>query len=165
MWIYLLRHGVAEELGSGMTDADRPLTEQGRQKLRAARETWRRLLRDPSLVVTSPLLRARQTAEVFLEATDAAEVLRVDESLVPGAQPRDAVTMLEGLMLAGTESVALVGHEPHLGCLLGELITGQPRRPVPLKKGMLVGLQTEATTSLVCSLRFCLSQKDAAKLA
>ena len=72
--------------------------------------------------------------------------------------------MLESLLLEGTGSVSLIGHEPHLGCLLGVLLTGQERLSIPLKKGMLVGLRTSGSTSLVASLRFCLSQKAAAAI-
>ncbi|MGC6487613.1 MAG: SixA phosphatase family protein [Planctomycetota bacterium] len=164
MWIYLLRHGVAEDLRAGMDDGDRALTEEGWQKLRAASGSWRRLVRRPSVVVTSPLLRARETAEVFVETTGRPADLRVDACLEPIAPLSHATTMLEGLLLEGTESVALIGHEPQLGYLLGTLLTGQERLAVPLKKGMLVGLQTRGATSLLAGLRFCLSQKAAAKV-
>jgi len=164
MWIYLLRHGVAEDLRAGLDDEDRALTEEGRKKLRAAGAAWRQVVPSPGVVVTSPLLRARQTAEVYVEATGAPADRRVDACLSPVAPLRGAVSMLERQLLGGTDSVTLIGHEPHLGCLLGVLLTGQERLSIPLKKGMLVGLRTAGSTSLVASLRFCLSQKAAATL-
>jgi phosphohistidine phosphatase SixA len=59
----------------------------------------------------------------------------------------------------------VVGHEPNLGYLLGLLLTGHPRQPIPLKKGMLVGVETESGASLIAALRFSLTQKAAAQLA
>lgn len=164
MWIYLLRHGVAEDLRADLADEDRALTEEGRKKLRAAGAAWRHIVQTPDVVVTSPLLRARQTAEVFVEAVGAPTERRVDACLSPVAPLRGAVAMLESLLLEGPGSVSLIGHEPHLGCLLGVLLTGQERLSIPLKKGMLVGLRTSGSTSLVASLRFCLSQKAAAAI-
>jgi phosphohistidine phosphatase SixA len=75
------------------------------------------------------------------------------------------MSLLEIEALSQTKSVALVGHEPHLGYLLGALLTGHPRHPIPLKKGMLVGVETETSASLVAALRFALSSKLAGELA
>lgn len=164
MWIYLLRHGIAEDHRPGLADEDRALTDVGRQRLERAGAAWRELVPTPDIVVTSPLKRARQTADAFVAAVGFDADVRVDEGLVPGARTADAVTLLEGELLSRTGSVALIGHEPHLGYLLGSLVSGDPRLSIPLKKGMLVGLQTESTTTLVAGLRFALSQKAAARL-
>lgn len=165
MWIYLLRHGNAEDHAPDLPDEDRALTEEGKKRLRRAAPTWQRLVDAPDVIVTSPLRRARETAEVLVDAVRFAGNLRIDNALVPGATPSLAVTLIEAELLAGTGSIALVGHEPHLGHLLGALLTGQPRVAVPLKKGMLVGLEAESATSALATLRFALSQRAAARLA
>ena len=67
-------------------------------------------------------------------------------------------------MLAKTDSVAVIGHEPHLGYLLGALVTGQQQFSMPLEKGMLVGLQAEGATTILAGLRFALTTKAAAQL-
>lgn len=164
MWIYLLRHGVAEEPSAGRPDEQRALTEEGKGKLRQAGQAWSRLVRTPSLVITSPLLRARETTEEFARAVGSPAELRVDDALTPAADPMRALTLLEGEMLAKTHSVAVIGHEPHLGYLLGALVTGQQRLSMPLKKGMLVGLQAEGATTILAGLRFALTTKAAAQL-
>jgi phosphohistidine phosphatase SixA len=74
------------------------------------------------------------------------------------------MALLEAEQHAATPSVALVGHEPLLGHLLGLLLTGQTHLPVPFKKGMLVGVETPSSVSLIAALRFALSQKCAAEL-
>lgn len=165
MWIYLLRHGIAEDHAADVPDEDRALTDEGRKRLRRAARSWQRLVDAPDVIVTSPLRRARETAEVFVEAVRFAGNLRIDNALVPGATPSLAVTLLEAELLAGTDSVVLIGHEPHLGHLLGALLTGQPRVAVPMKKGMLVALEAENSTSVQATLRFALTQRAAGRLA
>jgi phosphohistidine phosphatase len=162
--IHLLRHGIAEDQAPGCDDAARALTDEGRKRLRKAADAWRVVVAPPDVVWTSPLLRARQTCEIFCAAVGFAGEVRVCADLVPEAAPSRALALLEGEALCGTGSVALVGHEPHLGYLLGLLLTGQGRMPVPFKKGMLVGVETESRTSLVGQLRFALTQKLAGEL-
>jgi phosphohistidine phosphatase len=164
MWIYLLRHGNAEDLRPGQGDDDRALTLEGEQRLERAGPTWRRLVGPPDVVLVSPLRRARQTADAFVKAVRFAGEVRVESALVPSASPMLAVALLEAESLAQTGSVAVVGHEPHLGYLLGAMVTGNPRITMPLKKGMLVGVETDSVTSLRGELRLCLTQKSAARL-
>lgn len=164
MWIYLLRHGIAEEPGPATPDDARALTDEGWRRLRRAGEAWRRLIEPLDVVLTSPLRRARETTTALLEAVECRAEPRIEEALVPHGAPSLATTLLEAELLQGTDRVAVVGHEPHLGYLLGALLTGHPRLAVPLKKGMLVALQCESTTSLVCGLRWSLTHKAAARL-
>jgi phosphohistidine phosphatase len=165
MHIYLLRHGIAEDGGPGLRDRDRALTDEGWKRLRKAAPAWRRLCELPEVVLVSPLRRAHETASVFCEALPGHGTLRTETALVPEAEVLAAARLLEAEQLAGTRSIALIGHEPHLGYLLGLLLTGHPRQSVPLKKGMLVGLETGSAASLHADLRFAVSQRAAAALA
>ena len=165
MWIYLLRHGIAEDAQPGWSDEQRQLTDEGRQRLQRAARTWSRMLDTPDVVISSPLVRARQTSDVFCEALDFVDDVRVDAALVPHARPEKALVLLEAELLAGTESVALVGHEPNMGYLLGSLLTGDDRTAIAMKKGMLVGLRVRSTTNVICELRFTLGQKLAGRLS
>jgi phosphohistidine phosphatase len=115
--------------------------------------------------MVSPLRRALQTAEVFVDAVGFTGELQVADALVPNGAPSVALSMLEAEALSQTKSAALIGHEPHLGYLLGALLTGHPRQSVPLKKGMLVAVETESSASMIAALRFALSQKLAGELA
>lgn len=164
MHIYLLRHGVAEDHAPG-GDGERPLSEEGWQRLRRAAPAWHALLEVPDVVLVSPLRRAQETATVFAEAVRFRGELRVEAALVPDAPPALAISLLEAEALSGTKSVAVVGHQPHLGYLLGMLLTGHPRQPIPLKKGMLVAVETASSASLVASLRLSLTQRAAARLS
>lgn len=164
MLIYLLRHGIAEDARPGVPDHDRALTDDGWKRLRKAAKTWRALIPTPDVLMVSPLRRALQTAEAFAEAVGFTGELRVADALIPSGAPSVALSMLEAEALSQTGSVAVIGHEPHLGYLLGGLLTGHPRQPVPLKKGMLVAVETESSASMIGGLRFALSQKVAGEL-
>ncbi len=101
MRLILVRHAHAEP---GHPDALRPLSVRGRDQ---ARELGERLAAErPDLVVSSPLLRARETATAIARA--AGVELRIDERLAPGAAADDVVAAVEG---AG-ETVVTVGHQP-----------------------------------------------------
>lgn len=161
--ITLLRHGIAEDSAPG-GDAERALTDDGWRRLRRASAAWRGLSEPPAVVFCSPLRRAQETALAFAEAVRFRGELRVEPALVPEAPPALAAALLEAEALSGTPSVAMVGHEPHLGYLLGLLLTGHPRQPIPLKKGMRVAVETSSAASLIGHLRIALTQRAAARL-
>jgi len=163
MFIHLLRHGIAEDPRPGVDDADRALTDEGWKRLRRSAPAWRSLVETPDVVLVSPLRRARETATAFVEAVHFRGELRIEKALLPGAAASEACALLEAECLSGQKSVALVGHEPHLGYLLGLLLTGNPRLPIPMKKGMLVAVETQSIASLAAELRFALTHRVAAK--
>ena len=103
MLVFLVRHAHAEQ---GDPDELRPLSERGREEARALSQQLAGHDTSPDLVLTSPLLRARETAEQIADATGAE--LRVDERLAPGATAellREALGHEDG-------PVAVVGHQP-----------------------------------------------------
>lgn len=103
MQLFLVRHAHAE---SGEPDETRPLSERGRVEARTLAQSLAQHRTPPVLVLTSPLLRARETAEEIGRAT-AAE-LRVDDRLAPGATA-DALRAAVG---DETRAVAAVCHQP-----------------------------------------------------
>ncbi len=131
MILYFLRHGDA---GSARGDDDdaRELTEAGAGALRNAGALWRQLNLRPDVVITSPLARARATAEIARAALGLDGAVVVDEQLRPGA----AWPALAQAMSAHPDArrVLFVGHEPDLSAAL-ELLTGASS--VRLRKGGL----------------------------
>lgn len=103
MLLFLVRHAHAEK---GDPDDVRPLSERGREEARAVARQLAGHDTPPTLVLTSPLLRARQTAEQIAQAADAE--LRVDERIGPGLTPDLLVTTLDDEQ----GPVAVVGHQP-----------------------------------------------------
>src|SRR5688572_15503417 len=162
MRIILLRHGEAADLGGTIThDAERPLTREGAQKLAAAAKIFARITGKLDRIVASPLRRARESADILARATDFEQPVEIDEALVPDADADDSLSLLHGETRSGLDSIALVGHEPHLGNLLGLLLTGVPRVSIPMKKGMLAVVEMDDSTSLVGRLVAVLSQRSA----
>lgn len=170
MLVHLLRHGVASDSSPTGHDDERPLTEDGRTKLREAAPAFRRAL-EPKVdrVIASPLVRAQQTAEVIYEACNLAELgstaIETDPCLVHSVSPGVPLEQLIGPALQmGTESILLIGHEPQLGGLFGRLVTGMDVA-IPLRKGMLVGIELPNRSSLVGRSLYVLSTRVARRLA
>ena len=127
MDIWLLRHAEAEDRAASGRDADRTLTPAG---LRRAQAVARGLaLLEPSIarVVSSPYLRARQTADAAARALGIAEIAE-SRGLEPEAEPEEILNELG----EASGDVLLVGHQPHLGALLGRLVAGDAE--IPLQK-------------------------------
>lgn len=134
MIIYLLRHADAEASHPD-GDASRRLTKRGRNALRAAAPLWLRLKVKPDVVLTSPLVRAVETAELLREGTGAPEPIE-DDRLRPGAT-WDAVSAAIGER-SHARRVMLVGHEPDLSEIAAEL-TGAAA--VRMRKGAVACLE------------------------
>jgi phosphohistidine phosphatase len=143
MDLFLLRHGIAAELGApgAKTDAERPLTAEGRRKLRGVAAAMRLLKLEIDHVFSSPLVRARQTAEIIARElrTSPVELL---EALQPAGTPREVLRALKPFASAG--SILLVGHEPNLGELATTLLGGAAGSRVAFKKAGLCRLECTA---------------------
>jgi phosphohistidine phosphatase len=134
MRLILFRHGPAGQRDPARwpDDAKRPVTRRGRERTVRAAAGLRRLIGAANRVVTSPLVRARQTAELVGEAV--APQVRVEtlDALLPGAPTRETLRWLRGLDSGA--KVILVGHEPHLGKVAGILLFDSVAAQMPLKK-------------------------------
>ena len=140
MEIWILRHAKAEDGGPDMPDEKRALTPAARKTMRAAARAIARLEPKFDAILTSPLLRARQTAEPVARALDQRDDLIETDELSPGADPKE---ILREIGKRGLKRVLLVGHMPHLGELVGYLLTGRSRTPVEMKKGSLARISFE----------------------
>src|SRR6516225_7203164 len=130
--LYLIRHAIAEERGEAWPDdAKRPLTDEGISRMRKAARGLARLDVSIDLVLSSPLVRARQTAEIVAAALDPRPPIVHIESLAPGGAYATFVADLE--KHARKTRLALVGHEPGIGELAARLIGS--RRAFEFKKG------------------------------
>jgi phosphohistidine phosphatase len=145
--LLLLRHGIAEERCPERVDGERALTALGRSRTRAVAERLVLLGLGCDQLVTSPLVRARQTGEIAIAAGLLAEgspSLRVDSALAPGGHPLPLVAEFQRDASAHTrlQRLALVGHEPDLGALAAQLI-GAPEGAIVMKKAGIALLLLE----------------------
>jgi phosphohistidine phosphatase len=137
MLVYLLRHGIAEDHGFRGTDAERQLTEEGRAKTAAAlRSVASMRFATPMLVISSPLVRAIETADIACTefATDAKRL--ISESLTPSAEI-DKTLALVASHIHEASPILLVGHEPHLSTFASALV-GSQTPILEMKKASLV---------------------------
>jgi phosphohistidine phosphatase len=137
MDLYFLRHGLAGHASQWKGDDwDRPLTEEGRARLRQEGETMARLELVPEVVLSSPLLRALETAQTVAPYLTKAPRVSVEKRLAPGFGPKQLAQILEAY--AGSQSLMLVGHEPDFSETIGDLIGGGQ---VVCKKGGLAWVE------------------------
>jgi phosphohistidine phosphatase len=152
MELYLLRHGRAVERGeSGFEDdSARPLTPEGRRQLRQSCAALRKLKLRFDLILSSPLVRARQTAEIVAAEWRCRKQLGFSEKLRPGGDRKKLVAELNALKSA-PEKILLVGHEPDLSGLISLLVTGRNGGGFALKKGGLARLDIETLRAGRCA--------------
>lgn len=132
--IYLMRHGIAEELRPGGTDAERRLTAEGRSKVVEIAKGLERIGVRPDLVLSSPLPRAVETARLVIKTVGSVRKIEILATLGPGYDPRTTLDSLAGHR--GASRLLMVGHQPHLGELASLMMTGTPTlASLALKKG------------------------------
>ena len=139
MDLYILRHGKAGQSSAGFDDTARPLTAEGKKEIRnAARFLKKKKIRFDA-IATSPLLRARETAEIVAKATGAKEDPVVWDELEPGG---DLDTLCYHASQYGDDAVLLlVGHEPSLSGIVSRIIGGGSGASVALGKGGLAKIR------------------------
>ena len=136
MQLLIIRHGIAEEASdwalTGKSDDERPLTDEGRREMTLNAKGIRHAAGSVDLLASSPLVRARQTAQLVADAFDMTR-LEMTKSLAPGTPPSVFVEWLE--RHSDKDVIAAVGHEPHLGELATWLLTGTEESHIDLEKG------------------------------
>jgi phosphohistidine phosphatase len=138
MRVYFLRHGAAEEAASGQSDADRRLTKKGTKQMKVVAAGMDRIGVRPDVILTSPLARARETAEIAAAALGLTDRMHEAPELACGCT-------LSGLsrLLAkhgNPESVMVVGHEPDFSTMVGQFTGGGA---VDMKKAGLALVEAE----------------------
>lgn len=143
MEILLLRHAVAAEARPGQADAERPLTAEGKQKLQALLRRLRKAGVRPALILTSPYLRARQSAEIARGILAPDAILVPARALAPGSAPQEAWDEIR--LYADQPSVLCASHEP-LCSQLAAFLLGAPEMAVDFKKGAVMRIDVESAS-------------------
>ena len=134
--VYLIRHGIAIDRALSEKDETRTLTEKGRKKTEKVAKRLKEIGINFEIILTSPLLRATQTAEI-LKAEGLTKTLETFPPLAPNGNIEDWLNWWEENT---TETVALVGHEPNLGNWSELLIWGEIKGKLVVKKAGIIGL-------------------------
>ncbi len=135
MNLYIIRHAIAvdEALSDYELDRERPLTDKGRKKMRQIARALRNLGVEFDVILSSPYLRACQTAEILGDVFKMKKMIVMTDHLVPMATPE----LLIGEINENypVDSIAVVGHEPYLSTLIGLLVADNAKLEITLKKG------------------------------
>jgi phosphohistidine phosphatase len=147
MYLYLIRHGIAVDLDTisadlVVSDELRPLTKEGRNKLKQVAESLHRSGLKFDLIITSPLVRAKQTTDLLIERQLCSH-LEVSPHLMPAGNLPAWLTEWEKRSSDNSDlsRLALVGHEPNLSQWAELLIFGRIYNQLVLKKGGIIGLK------------------------
>jgi phosphohistidine phosphatase len=145
MDLLLLRHAIAvdQATSDGSSDSERPLTREGEKKMRRIARAMGALDLRIDLILTSPLVRARQSAHIVAEQFGLEKSLESTSFLEPGQSLEKLVSLVQRRSKHAA-SIVLVGHEPALSTLISVLISGDASVSVALKKGGLCKLQADA---------------------
>ena len=147
MEFYLLRHGIAADLGEGgvVRDEDRPLTDEGRAKMKQEAKGMRKLDLTFDLTFTSPLLRTRQTADIVAEVLDLEDRIIITEALAPGQSFTHGANKHAKIFIeVGAHDCSralLVGHQPDMSEFASILVHGQRGVNIEFKKGALCAIE------------------------
>ena len=141
MEVYLLRHGIADDDSPTGRDSDRQLTAEGRRKLKDVLKTIAAAGVSPDVIVSSPYLRALQTAEIAREILGYQDEVHRSDALVPESDPQQVWQEIRN-SYKGTNSILLASHEPLMSRCAGFLL-GYPDLLVDFKKGAIVRIDVE----------------------
>ncbi|HLX45840.1 MAG TPA: histidine phosphatase family protein [Bryobacteraceae bacterium] len=135
MELYLLRHGIAEDRAASGRDADRRLTDEGKKKLHKVLARAHKSGVAPTLILSSPLTRAMETAEIAAdELAYNSEIVRT-AALTPDSTPADVWAEIRAHR--DEPSILLAGHEPLFSATVAGFV-GSARAMVEFRKGALV---------------------------
>ncbi|MBD1910871.1 MULTISPECIES: phosphohistidine phosphatase SixA [unclassified Leptolyngbya] len=144
--LYIVRHGLAGEHGSYADDEKRPLTDEGQRKTKQIANRLESFGIRFDSILTSPLVRARQTADIFV-AAGLGKTLEESRLLAPEGHIQDWLPWFETWKQSGSECLALVGHEPNLSTWAEQLVWGEIRYHIRLKKAGVIGITLPKTGS------------------
>jgi phosphohistidine phosphatase len=135
MKLLLIRHAIAEEredfAKTGKDDRLRPLTDEGRKKMKQVARGLQEIAPEIDLLATSPLTRAAQTGAIVDTVYGGLKEVEIEE-LSPDSTPTD---FLLWLRKRKEDCIAAVGHEPSISLILSWLLTGTERRIFAFRKG------------------------------
>lgn len=162
MYLYLIRHGIAadRDLTSQdptISDESRPLTQIGRKKMAQVADRLGKSGLKFDLIITSPLVRARQTAEIAIDR-QLSNQLEISPELAPDGDLYSWLKQWHSRTGAPISQLAVVGHAPNLGEWAELLIFGKILQHITIKKGGIIGLKFAAdrieigTAQLHCAI-------------
>jgi phosphohistidine phosphatase len=143
MNLFIIRHAIAVDEGASEyeDDSQRPLTDKGRKKMRQIAKGLRTLGVGFDLILSSPYVRAKETAEILADVFKMKKNIEFSENLIPMGDPDLLIAEMNEKY--NVNSIALVGHEPHLTALISLLVSENAGVDMTLKKGGVCNLSAD----------------------
>lgn len=164
MELYVMRHGIAEEVSSSGRDRDRVLTEEGIERSCESGKALRKLGIEFDSILSSPYPRAWQTAELVASELNCKRLLRAVDALGSESSASKAAKSLVS-ETARSASVLVVGHEPILSELISLLLSGSSNLAIAMKKGAICKLTCVRPEPGGCRLDWLLPPKFLCRMA
>ena len=162
MKVIFLRHAEAEAAGAG-GDEGRELTRQGRKDAKIAAVALQRLGEVVDVILASPLVRARQTAEIAAKVLGAE--VREENSLTPSGDAKRLRSRLQALGEDGRQNILVVGHNPSMEAMLSIYISGSAQAEIRLGKACAAGIELPLAGEGKAQLEWLLKRKQLAMVA
>ncbi|HEX7862925.1 MAG TPA: phosphohistidine phosphatase SixA [Verrucomicrobiae bacterium] len=163
MDLYIMRHGIAEDVSASGRDRDRVLTEEGRDKSREGGKALRKLDVEFDAIFSSAFPRAWQTAELVADELDEKKLLQELPELEAESNVQRALGGLKRV-LKNQASVLIVGHEPILSQLISVLLSGHSGLSITMKKGAVCKLSCVRPEPGGCRLEWLLNAKQLCRM-
>lgn len=141
MNLYIIRHAIAEEESTSGEDSDRPLSGKGSKKMRQIAKGLRTLAVEFDLILSSPYVRAKETAEIVADVFKMKRKIEYSDNLIPMGNPDLLIAEINEKY--SVDSLAIVGHEPYLTTLISLLTAKDSAVDMTLKKGGVCLLSTD----------------------
>ncbi len=164
MDLYVLRHGEAGKSAPlSSKDLERKLTQSGRERIESIGESLKDWEINFDKILTSPLPRAQETASTMAKVLGIENRLEECDELKPEGNRLDLYKKLAKMKREST--VMIVGHEPYLSTLMGDIISGNPNSHISLKKGGLAKIRIEVFLPRISGeLRWLLTPRQITKM-
>ncbi|RIL07721.1 MAG: hypothetical protein DCC75_09780, partial [Proteobacteria bacterium] len=141
--VYLVRHGIAAPRGSRLfANDDRPLTVKGKRKLHEISRALTKLVPRPDLILSSPLIRARETAEIVGAAWGFKKRVACNQALLPEREAEEIAEILN--RHKSKKDIVLVGHEPNRSAVACWLLRSE-HGSLERKKGSVCRITVNGT--------------------
>jgi phosphohistidine phosphatase len=164
MDLYILRHGIAEDISASGLDRDRVLTQEGIEKTKSAAKALRKLDVQFDAIFSSPYARAKQTAEIVADELNLIDLLHLVDELGAASAPETVLAKLQKVIRKHS-SILVVGHEPILSGLVSLLLSGSTSLSVAMKKGGLCKLSCIRPEAGAARLDWLLTAKHLSRMA
>ena len=165
MELYFLRHAIAlEPKDFKGSDPERPLTEEGIEKIKQAAKGLATFAVDFDAVVSSPYTRARHTAEIVAKVIGLKSKIQYSDAMTPFAHFKDFLKLIEEF--SANDKILLVGHQPTIGQFVSHLVFGRETANIDISKGGLCRVDIpNAETGILGELKWLLTCQQLRNLA